>query len=38
MEELLAQCDYSQSMTEEDREWINTPAVGRELKSFPIEE
>jgi antitoxin ChpS len=31
LEELLAQCDYSQPMPPEDREWIDAPAVGREL-------
>jgi len=29
--ELLASCDYSQPMPPEDREWIDAPAVGREL-------
>ena len=31
MAELLAQCDYSQPMTPEEREWVDAPAVGREL-------
>lgn len=31
LEELLAQCDYSQPMTDEEREWLDAPAVGREL-------
>jgi len=31
LEELLAASDYSQPMTAEDREWIDAPAVGREL-------
>jgi antitoxin ChpS len=29
--ELLANSDYSQPPAEEDREWIEAPAVGREL-------
>ncbi len=28
--ELLAQCELEQPMTEEDREWLAAPAVGRE--------
>ena len=31
LEELLAASDYSQSESEEEREWINAPAVGGEL-------
>ena len=31
LEELLAQCDYSQPMTDEEREGLDAPAVGREL-------
>ena len=31
LDELLAQCDYSQPLAPEDREWIDAPAVGREL-------
>jgi len=31
MAELLAESDYSQPMTAEDREWIDSPAVGGEL-------
>ena len=31
LEELLAASDYSQPASEEDREWINAPAVGGEL-------
>ncbi|HBC0018027.1 TPA: hypothetical protein JG871_003946 [Enterobacter hormaechei subsp. xiangfangensis] len=31
IEDLLAQCDFSQPMSEEDREWMNAPAVGREI-------
>ncbi|MGA3071516.1 MAG: antitoxin [Terracidiphilus sp.] len=31
LDELLAKCDYSQPMLPEDREWIEAPAVGREL-------
>jgi antitoxin ChpS len=30
-EELLAQCDFSIPMSDEDREWIDAPRVGREL-------
>ena len=29
--ELLAAADYSQPQTAEEREWIDAPAVGREL-------
>ena len=29
--ELLAQCDYSDGPTDEDREWDQAPPVGREL-------
>ncbi len=28
--ELLAQCNFDQPMTEEDREWLDTPPAGRE--------
>jgi antitoxin ChpS len=28
--ELMAQCDLEQPITEEDREWLVAPAVGRE--------
>lgn len=31
MAELLAVSDYSQPMPPEEREWIDAPAVGREL-------
>lgn len=31
LDELLSQCDFSQPMSEEEREWIDSPAVGREL-------
>lgn len=31
LEELLAQCDSNAEMSEEDREWIDAPAVGKEL-------
>jgi len=31
LEELLAASDYSQPQSAEDREWVDTPAVGREL-------
>ena len=29
--ELMAQCDLSQSLSVEDREWLDTPAVGGEF-------
>jgi antitoxin ChpS len=28
--ELMAQCDFDQPMTDEDREWLDAPPVGRE--------
>ncbi|MDZ7922756.1 MAG: antitoxin [Marinagarivorans sp.] len=31
LEELLAASDYSQSPAPEEREWVDAPAVGREL-------
>jgi len=31
LEELLAQCDPHAEMSEEEREWIDAPAVGREI-------
>ncbi|EBD9830500.1 antitoxin [Salmonella enterica] len=31
LEELLAQCDPNAEISEEDREWIDAPAVGREI-------
>lgn len=31
LDELLAQCDPSAPITEEDRAWIDLPSVGREL-------
>jgi antitoxin ChpS len=31
LEELLAQCKSSSRRTREDREWLTSPAVGREL-------
>jgi antitoxin ChpS len=31
LEELLAKCDYSETMPAEDREWLDAPPVGREL-------
>jgi antitoxin ChpS len=31
LEELLAASDYSQTLTPEEREWIDAPPVGREL-------
>ncbi|MGC1872589.1 MAG: hypothetical protein WA700_16645 [Acidobacteriaceae bacterium] len=31
LEDLLAASDYSQPLSPEEREWVNAPAVGREL-------
>ena len=31
LDELLAASDYSQPTSQEDREWIDAPPVGREL-------
>ena len=31
LEELLAQCDPDAPMSDEEREWLNSPPVGREL-------
>jgi antitoxin ChpS len=31
VEELLAQCTGDQKMTDEEREWLDAPAVGREM-------
>jgi antitoxin ChpS len=31
LDELLAKCDFSLPQSAEDREWIDAPAVGREL-------
>ena len=31
LDELLAQCDSAAPVTVEDREWMDTPPVGREL-------
>ena len=31
LDELLAASDYSQALSAEEREWIDSPAVGREL-------
>ena len=31
LDELLAQSDFSQPLTEEERAWIDAPAVGDEL-------
>lgn len=33
MAQLLAESDYSQPQPPEEREWVDTPAVGRELIS-----
>ena len=31
MAELLAQCDFEQPMTTEEREWLDAPSVGLEI-------
>ncbi len=31
LEELLAASDYSQDLSPEDREWLDAPAVGKEI-------
>lgn len=31
LEELLARCDPTAERTEEEREWLDAPAVGREI-------
>ena len=31
IEELLAQCDPNAPITDEEREWLDAPAVGREM-------
>jgi antitoxin ChpS len=31
LQELLDQCDFSIPMSDEEREWIDAPAVGREI-------
>jgi antitoxin ChpS len=31
LDELLAKCDFSLPMREEDKEWMNSPPVGREI-------
>ena len=39
LDELLAASDYSQPQPPEEREWVDAPAVGRELTPFdPSEE
>jgi hypothetical protein len=30
LSELLAQCDFSQPMTAEEREWLDAPVIGQE--------
>jgi antitoxin ChpS len=30
LSELLAQCDFDQPMTQEDRDWLDAPDAGRE--------
>jgi antitoxin ChpS len=32
LESMLAECDFSLPMNEEDTVWLNAPAVGREFK------
>jgi antitoxin ChpS len=31
LEDLLAQCDFDAPIEPEEREWLNAPAVGREI-------
>ena len=31
LDELLAQCDFTIPMSDEEREWLDMPAVGREI-------
>jgi antitoxin ChpS len=31
LDELLAQCDGTIPISDEDREWLNAPSVGREI-------
>ncbi len=31
LEERLAMCDFSVPMTDEEREWLDAPAVGKEI-------
>jgi antitoxin ChpS len=31
LSELLAQCDFDQPMTQEDRDWLDAPDAGREV-------
>ncbi len=31
LEELMAQCDLDAPFTDEDREWLDSPSVGREV-------
>lgn len=31
LQELLAQCDESADYSQEEREWLDSPAIGREL-------
>ena len=31
LDELLAQCDPSAEMTKEDKDWVNSKPIGREL-------
>ncbi|WP_083969309.1 hypothetical protein [Kerstersia gyiorum] len=31
LDELLSQCDPSAELTKQEREWVDAPAVGREL-------
>jgi antitoxin ChpS len=31
LDELLARCDTNKPLSEEDRDWIDSPSVGKEL-------
>jgi len=31
LDELLSQCDFDQPVSAEEREWLDAPAVGREV-------
>ena len=35
LDELLAESDYSQPLPPEEREWVDAPAVGREVLPPP---
>lgn len=38
LEELLAQCDPNEELTQEDRDWLDAPLVGRELPDWEPQE